>query len=121
MIELFIKLLPYQWLGASITAIRYILIVVLRSDEDKVQTLIDRINQEVVKDDRYNRFVIENPDLLDIRIESEIDSAIADYTRDQNETMIEAPSYSEELDGETLLGGEMRLTSPFTTNNKDEL
>ena len=121
MLELFIRLMPYEWLGASITAIRYILIVVFRSDEKKVQTLIDRINQEVIKDDRYNRFVRENPDLLDIRVGAEIDAAIADYTRDQNETMIEAPSYSEELDGETLLGGEMRLTSTFITNNDNEL
>ena len=121
MLELFMRLLPYEWLGACITAIRYILIVVFRSDEKKVQILIDRINQEAIKDGRYNRFVIENPELLDIRVVSEIDSAISDYTRDQNETMIEAPSYSEELDGETLLGGEMRLSAPFLTNNEDEL
>ena len=57
MLELFVKLMPYQWLGASISVIRYVLIVGLRSDEKKVQTLIDRINQEVVKDGRYNRFV----------------------------------------------------------------
>ena len=72
--------------------------------------------------DRYlNSVMIKTPELLDYKVHRDVDFALEDYTRDTNETMIEAPSYSEELDGETLLGGEMRLTSPFITNNDNEL
>ena len=124
MLKLIIALLPYEWVGTFITGIRFVLIKVLKSDERKVQTLIDRINQELIKDDRYNLFVIENPELLDIRINSVVDDAIQEYldlTEDENKSMIELPTYSEETDGETLLGGEMRLTAPYLKRPNNEL
>ena len=122
MLKLFIALLPYEWIGAFITALRYLLVTVFNSDEVKVQNLIDTINQELIKDDRYNRFVLENPELLAIRIESELDRAIQDYkdlTGDSDEVTIEEPSYTEETTGDTPLGGEMRLTAPY--NKEHEL
>ena len=124
MLKLIIALLPYEWIGTFITGIRFVLIKVLKSDERKVQTLIDRINQELIKDDRYNLFVIENPELLDIRINSVVDDAIQEYldlTEDENKSMIELPTYSEETEGETLLGGEMRLTAPYLKKPNNEL
>jgi len=121
MLKLFVALLPYEWVGAFITGLRYLLIEVLRSDKEKVQNLIDRINLELIKDDRYNRFVMENPELLRIRIESEVDAAIREYwdlTGDSTEVKLEVPSYSEGTQGDTPLGGGMRLTSPYKDNNE---
>ena len=116
MIRLLFKVMPYQYLGTLIEVLRYVLVKVFNSDPREVQKLIDSINQDLVQDDRYNQFVIENEELLGIRIEAEVDKAIEDYTETLPDVTIN-PTYSEkESDGslaQELLGGEMRLTADF--------
>lgn len=123
MFKLFVSLLPYEWLGAFITALRYILVVVFRTDYAKVQNLIDNINRELIKDDRYNRFVLENPKLLAIRVESEVDGAIKEFkdlTGHTEEVKVDEAVFTEDPFGETELGGDLRLTSPWDTNNNQQ-
>lgn len=123
MIRLLFKVMPYQYLGTLIEVLRYVLVKVFNSDPKEVQKLIDSINQDLVQDDRYNQFVIENEELLGIRIEAEVDKAIEDYTESVQDVTI-SPTYSEkESDGslaQELLGGEMRLSHDFYTK-EDEL
>ena len=119
LIRLIFRFLPYQYVGALIDVLSYVLVTILEVDEDKVLDLIDSINKDLIKDDRYNRYVLENEELLQVRIESEIDRAIRDYqdlTGDTGEVKIESPTFTEDLEGETPLGGELRLTAPYKTD-----
>ena len=104
-----------------------ILVAVLSKDKEWLWKFY-RLFDEIVKEGKANRFVTRTAALLDdalygteLKIKKEVDAAIEDYTNTQPEVKVEAPSYSEELEGETLLGGEMRLTSPYLSENKDEL
>ena len=122
MIRLLFKVMLYQYLGTLIEVLRYLLVKVFRSDPKEVQKLIDSINQDLVKDDRYNQFVIENEELLGIRIEAEVDKAIEDYTESLPDVTI-TPTYSEKEsdDPSTRTSGwEMCLSHDFYTK-EDEL
>jgi hypothetical protein len=53
------------------------------------------------------------------RIDSDVDKAIMEYNSEvQTEDSTLVPVFTEEQDGETLLGGEMRIRSPW--NNTDD-
>ena len=115
MFKFILRLLPYEFLGALVEGLTYLLVVGLGVSPETVQNLIDSINQELIRDERYNRYVIRTPALLRVRIEKELDKAIQDYedlTGDDGEVTIESPTFTEELEGETPLGGELRLTTP---------
>ena len=72
--------------------------------------------------DKYlNSVMIANPLLLDYKVHRDVDFAIEDYrdlTGDKGEAKIEQPTFTEELEGETLLGGELRLTSPYKQDHE---
>jgi hypothetical protein len=102
--------------GAGIDVLRYLLSKVWKIDPDKIQNLIDAINRDLIKDDRYNRYVLENKELLENRINAELDRAIERYndlTGDPEDVTIESPTFTEDLEGDTPLGGELRLTAPY--------
>jgi len=110
------RFVPYQFVGAGIDVLRYLLSKVWKIDPDKIQNLIDAINRDLIKDDRYNRYVLENKELLEIRINAELDRAIERYndlTGDPEDVTIESPTFTEDLEGDTPLGGELRLTAPY--------
>ena len=50
--------------------------------------------------------------LLERRIERDVDGAIEDYLEETKEPPV-VPIFTEEKEGETDLGGEMRLTAPW--------
>lgn len=75
--------------------------------------------------DRYlNSVMVKNPVLRDYKVHRDVDFALQDYkdlTGDTGEVKVTEHVFSEELEGETLLGGEMRLSAPYLTNNDNEL
>lgn len=117
MIRFIFRFIPYEYVGAMISALVYLLHEKMGINEETVQQLVDAINKDLIKDDRYNRYVIENEELLNSRVEMDVDAAIDKYTGDTTPVTITEYNYSEnQSDGslaQELLGGEMRLTSDF--------
>ena len=117
MIRFLFKFVPYEYIGAMITVLIYLLHERMGIDKKTIQQLVDSINQDLIGDDRYNRYVIENEELLNARVEMDVDAAINKYTADTTPVTITEYNYSEkESDGslaQELLGGEMRLTAEF--------
>ena len=117
MIKFLFKFVPYEYVGAMITVLIYLLHEKMGIDKRTVQQLVDAINQDLIGDDRYNRYVIENEELLNARVEMDVDAAINKYTADTTPVTITEYNYSEkQSDGslaQELLGGEMRLTADF--------
>lgn len=119
----------------------------LKIDKKKLWNLVDEIQRELLKrgliDDTINDYVINTPDILEQRIERDVDKAIQEYEKLEepelvnmkNETIlkeIEKGEYSEtqkkivkdaifyekEPDGskaQDLLGGEMGIRAPWHT------
>ena len=91
----------------------------------------DYVNKENVKavaespvtkaiDGYMNSVMIKTPELLDYKVHRDVDFAIEDYqalTGETGEVKIES-TFTEELEGETLLGGPMRRTTTYETNNE---
>lgn len=117
MIRFIFRFIPYEYVGAMISALVYLLHEKMGINEETVQQLVDAINKDLIKDDRYNRYVIENEELLNSRVEMDVNAAIDKYTGDTTPVTITEYNYSEnQSDGslaQELLGGEMRLTSDF--------
>ena len=117
MIRFLFGFVPYEYVGAMVSVLVYLLHEKMGIDKTTVQQLVDAINQDLIKDDRYNRYVIENEELLNSRVEMDVDAAINKYTADTTPVTITEYNYSEkQSDGslaQELLGGEMRLTADF--------
>ena len=87
-----------------------------KADKENLWAIIDEVGKQyhirVI-----NALILSVPELLSGRIDREIDGAIADYN-----DMVESPEpeitpiFSEEKDGTTPLGGEMRLRAPWLKN-----
>jgi hypothetical protein len=85
------------------------------SKEDFIAA-VDEANRNWFKNQKLNDYVIKNDEWLELRIDRDVDSAIDDYkslTGEPMEVIIEPPTFTEELEGETPLGGELRLTAPY--------
>lgn len=123
MIRFLFRFVPYEYIGAMMSVLIHLLHHKLGVDMKTVQQLVDSINQDIIKDDRYNRYVIENEELLNVRVELEVDNVIKEYTEQNPPVKITETIYSEkESDGSSsqeLLGGEMRLTSKFYKENNE--
>ena len=82
---------------------------------ENVKAVVDSPTTKAI--DRYlNSVMINNPLLLDYKVHRDVDFAISDYealTGNSSEVKIESPTFTEELEGETPLGGELRLTAPY--------
>lgn len=119
-------------------------------DKKKLWDLVDEIQRELLKrgliDDTVNDYVINTPELLDQRVERDVDRAIEEYERLEepepvnmkNEVIlkeIEKDKYTEEQktivkqaeyyelppDGsnaQSLLGGEMGIRSPWSQDKE---
>lgn len=69
-------------------------------------------------DGYMNSVMIKNPELLDYKVHRDVDFAVQDYkdlTGDTGEIKIE-PVFSEELEGDTLLGGALEYKAPYKTD-----
>lgn len=82
-----------------------------KSDKKDLWAIIDEIGKQYhIR--IINKLILSVPELLSGRIDREIDKAIEEYN-----SMVELdevkPEYTEELKGETPLGGEMRLQAPW--------
>ena len=99
---------------------RYLIVDRLGVAEEEFKKFIDEINRNFFKNKKLNDFIIADDEWIESRIERDVDSAIEDYTNSQPEVKIDSPTYTEVLEGETPLGGEMRLSAPYYNNNGNE-
>jgi hypothetical protein len=113
---------------------------VFKIPKEKLWPLVDEIQREFLKrgwiDDTINEYIIKTPELLDQRVERDVDKAIesyekveveevnmtnetilkevesGDYSEEQKKIVKEAVFYEKEPDGsvaQSLLGGEMGI------------
>ncbi len=117
-VEFYFGVRPVKSLDLYVAAIFLSLAVNLishytKADKKNLWRIIDEIGQ------RYrirviNKLIISVPELLNGRIESDVDKAIMEYNSEvQTEESTFIPIFTEDQDGETPLGGEMRLRSPW--------
>ena len=100
-----------------------LLAAVLNLVVDRISAIfkIDRVRLWRIIDDfsrdlniaPIQRIILNSPELIDARIEAEVDSAIEEYQKTQPDLPVLSPIFSETKEGETLLGGEMRSTWKF--------
>jgi len=88
--------------------------------ENGLWDLLDEIQRKYFPQTILNEFVIRDPEKLERRVKRDVDAAISEYERltgDTGEVKIIAPRLVERPpDGskaQELLGGEMRLCSPW--------
>jgi hypothetical protein len=66
---------------------------------------------------QINKKINETPELLDYKVKRDVDRAISDYNKESEKIHKPEPEikpiFTETLEGETLLGGEMRLRAPW--------
>jgi hypothetical protein len=122
---------------------------VFRIPKEKLWPLVDEIQREFLKrgwiDDTINEYIIKTPELLDQRVERDVDKAIesyekveveevnmtnetilkevesGDYSEEQKKIVKEAVFYEKEPDGsvaQSLLGGEMGIRGKWV--DKDQ-
>jgi hypothetical protein len=89
---------------------------ILKIDKKKLWDLVDEIQRELLKrgliDDTVNDYVINTPELLDQRVERDVDKAIEDYKKLEEEPKKDFIYYEKEPDGskaQELLGGEIGI------------
>ena len=83
--------------------------------QESLWDLIDEIGREFKIED-INDLVLSYSHLLERRIERDVDRAIEDYWEESEKINPEPPVipiFSEEKEGDTPLGGEMRIRSPW--------
>jgi hypothetical protein len=137
----------FDWAKISliIEAIIEFISRVFKIPKDKLWPLVDEIQREFYKrgliDDTLNEYIIKTPELLDQRVERDVDKAIANYEKleepepvnmknevilkeiekdkyseTQKKIVKDAVYYEKEPDGsnaQSLLGGEMGMKAPW--------
>lgn len=88
------------------------------SDFINNQNVLSPIAKEIKS--QINKKIIETPELLDYKVKRDVDYAISDYEKKETKIKKE-PDYifTETLEGETPLGGEMRIQAKWMVNNDD--
>ena len=141
----------FDWVKISliIEAIIEFVSRVFKIPKEKLWPLVDEIQREFLKrgwiDDTLNEYIIKTPELLDQRVERNVDKAIesyekqeveevnmtnetilkevesGDYSEEQKKIVKEAVFYEKEPDGsvtQSILGGEMGIRGKWV--DKDE-
>ena len=141
----------FDWVKISliIEAIIEFVSRVFKIPKEKLWPLVDEIQREFLKrgwiDDTLNEYIIKTPELLDQRVERNVDKAIesyekqevqeinmtnetilkevesGDYSEEQKKIVKEAIFYEKEPDGsvaQSILGGEMGIRGKWV--DKDE-
>ena len=67
-----------------------------------------------------NKLFVEVPELLQMRVDADIDTAIQEYKDvvDWESVEIDDPTFFDELEGETPLGGSLGFTYEFVTDEE---
>jgi hypothetical protein len=85
-------------------------------DKKRLWDIVDEIQRELLKrgwiDDTVNDYVINTPELLDQRVERDVDKAIEDYEKQEIKEADNFFYYEKEPDGskaQELLGGEIGI------------
>ena len=87
-----------------------------KADKKNLWRIIDEIGKKY-RIRVINKLIITVPELLLSRIDGEINKAIMDYnSKVQTEDSILTPIFTEEKEGDTPLGGEIRIQSPWNKN-----
>ena len=86
----------------------------LKVEKQPLWDLIDDIGRQFKIED-INDVIIRNSKFLDRRIERDVDKALNNYKTEVKWDEVETPqpTFTETLEGETPLGGEMRSTYTF--------
>lgn len=141
----------FDWAKISliIEAIIEFISRVFKIPKEKLWPLVDEIQRELLKrgwiDDTLNEYIIKTPELLDQRVERDVDRAIENYEKQEvqeinmtNETILkeikkeqyseeqkkivkEAVFYEKEPDGsvaQSILGGEMGIRGKWVDKNQ---
>ena len=106
----------YAAIGLILDVCKGLCIKFLGVTEEQFIEAVDEANRNWFKNQKLNDYVIKNNEWLELRINRDVDTAIEDYkslTGEPMEVIIEPPTFTEELEGETPLGGELRLTAPY--------
>jgi len=107
-----------EWAKISIVleGIIEILSSKFKIDKNKLWKLVDEIQKELLKrgliDDTINDYVINTPELLNQRVESEVDKSIEEYKKIEQPEEKTSIYYEEEKDGskaQDILGGAMGI------------
>jgi hypothetical protein len=117
-VEFYFGVRPVSTFYLYVTAIFLSLAVSLishytKADKKNLWRIIDEIGKQY-RIRVINKLIISVPELLTGRIDSEIDKAIIEYNSEvKKEEPKIIPIFTEVKDGETPLGGEMRIQSPW--------
>lgn len=92
-------------------------------DKKKLWDIVDEIQRELLKrgwiDDTVNDYVINTPELLNQRVERDVDAAIRKYEKQEVKEISNPIFYEKEPDGskaQELLGGEIGIKAPYKDN-----
>lgn len=120
-VEFYFGVRPVKTFELYVTAIFLSLAVNLishytKADKKNLWRIIDEIGKKY-RIRVINKLIITVPELLLGRIDNEIDNAIMEYnSKVQTEDSTPTPIFTEEKEGDTPLGGEMRIQSPWNKN-----
>jgi hypothetical protein len=105
--------------GIFLALIADLLHSVLKVKKETLWDLIDDIGRSFNIED-INDVILANSKFLDRRIERDVDAALKDLKDqvDWKSVEIPEPVFTETLEGETPLGGEMRSTYSFMEDDK---
>lgn len=94
--------------------------------EESLTDFIDEVVKRFFPESAFNEYILKTDKLLSRRITKEVDKALEDLnelTGDTGDVKVDSPVFTEkEPDGseaQSLLGGEMRLTSPWAINSEE--
>ena len=102
-----------------------ILTRILRLKPLQLWALIDEIGRHF-KIALINELILQSPELLENRIERDVDKAVLMYNREVHgqdttpDPEIPEPTWIDEKDGETPLGGPLGFTYTFTEDEENE-
>ena len=115
-VEFYFGVRPVNTFILYVTAIFLSLAVSLishytKADKKNLWRIIDEIGRQY-RIRVINKLILSVPELLSGRIDIDVDNAIMEYNREVDESEI-TPIFTEVDEGETPLGGEMRIQSPW--------
>ncbi len=100
--------------GVGLGILVDILSGVLKVKQSTIWALIDDIGRTFKIRD-INELVLSNSNLLEARIKRDVDAAIEEYNKETDEPK-DTSVFTETLEGDTPLGGEMRRTADYVVD-----
>ena len=117
----------YAIIGIVLSSIIAALSQCTGASEDGLWDLLDEIQRKYFPQTILNEFILKDPEKLNRRIKRDVDRAIDEVTPEYDRIIREAtrkPRYVEKppdgSEAQRLLGGEMRICSPWLDTCKEE-